>query len=71
LANQLMQGLLLKNIALNIGDNVINHLLGRMMQGWILTDQSAGATIYRSQPLNDKTLTLNASAGLTISLWVF
>lgn len=71
LGNVLANGLLISNVSLSIGDNVINHKLGRVQQGWILVDQNAGATIYRSAALNDSTLTLNSSAGVTISLWVF
>ena len=71
LANRLTQGNLISSIALKSGDNVINHLLGRMMQGWLLVDQDKGVTIYRSAPLNGQTLTLNASGTVNISLWVF
>jgi hypothetical protein len=71
LANPLVNGLLLRNISLSIGDNVVNHRLSRQMQGWMLVDQSAGVVLYRSAPLNDLTLTLNASAPVTVSLWVF
>lgn len=64
------QGLFL-TVTLASGDNVINTKLARVQQGWIVTDQNAAALIYRSAPFNDKTLTLNASAAVTISLWVF
>lgn len=64
-------GILLKNIALSIGTNVINHRLSRMQQGWVLTDQDAAASIYRSQPLNKLTLTLTSDAACSISLWVY
>lgn len=71
LANALVNGISLGTIALVTGNNVIPHKLGRMMQGWILTDQDAGVTIYRSNPLNTSTLVLNASAPVNISLWVY
>ena len=69
--NQLTNGLMLTNIVLTTGDNVINHLLSRNQVGWFVVDQNAAVAIYRSQPLNDKTLTLNASGPATVSLWVF
>ena len=69
--NELNQGILLENISLIIGDNQINHLLTRMQKGWIITDINGAAMIYRSQPLNDRTLTLNSTAAVTISIWVF
>lgn len=64
-------GVMLANVELNIGANTINHLLGRQMQGWQVIDQDASASIYRSQPLNSKTLTLTSSAPVTVKLWVF
>ena len=71
LANQLTQGLLLTDKILAPGDTTINHLLGRKMVGWIITDQDAAASIYRSKPLNDLTLTLNSTVEVTVNLWVF
>jgi hypothetical protein len=71
LSNPLNNSSLLKNIELQTGDNVINHLLGRTLQGWIIVDIQGVADIYRSMPLNDQTLTLNSSAAVTISLGVF
>lgn len=65
------QGLLLKNIPLINGVTVINHRLGKTMQGWVIIDQDANATIYRSQPLNNLTLTVTSNAACNISLWVF
>lgn len=49
----------------------INHLLQRMQQGWIITDNTANCAVWRTQPLNDLTLTLESNANTTISLWVF
>lgn len=49
----------------------INHYLSRMQQGWILTDNTANAVVWRSQPLNKFTLTLSVSADTVISIWVF
>lgn len=71
LANLLVQGRLVSNTTLYSGDNVINHLLGKMMSGWFVADQNAGVTIYRSAPLNGLTLTLNSSGTVTVSLWCF
>lgn len=62
---------IVKDVSLAIGDNVINHLLGQKMQGWFLVDINAASTIYRSQPMNDLTLTLNSSAVCTVSIGVF
>ena len=67
----LLKGLQLKNIELIAGTNVINTLLGRLQQGFIITDIDAPATIYRSQPFNSLTLTLTSSAACNVSLLVY
>jgi hypothetical protein len=65
------QGLLLKNVSLINGVTVVNHKLQRVQQGWVVIDQDAAASIHRSAPLNDLTLTLTSSAATTVALWVF
>ncbi len=49
----------------------INHLLGRMPQGWFLVDNTANAVVWRTQPFNATSLTLEASVTTTVNLWVF
>ncbi len=49
----------------------INHLLGRLPQGWFLTDNSANAVIWRTKAFSQYTITLEASAATTISFWIF
>lgn len=71
LANPTTNLSILSGVSIITGVNVINHLLGQKQQGWIILDINAASTIYRSQPLNDKTLTLTASAPAVITLGVF
>ena len=71
LAVSLTQGSLLPNIKLINGINTFNHYLGRQMNGWMIADQNAAASIFRSAPLNSQTLTLTSNAVVTVSLWVF
>lgn len=71
IANPLNKGLLLKNVSLINGVTTINHLLGRQMQGWQISDINGAATIYRSAPLNGLTLALTSSAAVTVNLYVF
>jgi len=71
LAIPMLSGLQLKSIALKSGANVINHKLGAVQQGWMITDQDGPATIYRSQPFNNLTLTLTSSAACNVNLWVY
>lgn len=67
----LIQGQLISDISLINGVTTINHKLSRKMIGWYVVDIDASAAIYRSQPLNDKTLTLTCNTACTINLWVF
>lgn len=71
LSNPLAQPNILENVSLATGVNVINHKLGRKMQGWFLTDITGIATIYRSAAMNDLTLTLTVSAPITANIGVF
>lgn len=71
LADAILQGLQLSNIAIKTGVNVINHMLQRNQQGWFITDIDAASTLYRSQAFNSLTLTLTSSAPCNVSLWVY
>lgn len=65
------QGILLKNVSITSGANVINHKLGRLPQGYIITDLNAAASIYRSADSTDLYLTLTSDNAALIALWVF
>lgn len=71
LAKPLSDANILKGIKLVSGDNVINHKLGRTMQGWIISDITDHIGICRSAPFNDLTLTLNSTGTVTVDLVVF
>lgn len=74
-SKEVLDGRLIENIAITTGtEKTINHGLGRAIRGWIVTRTSAGATVWDSQSNNTTpraTLVLNASANVTISIWVF
>jgi len=71
LSKPILGGLELREVSLNSGNTIINHLLDDMQQGWFITDINGAATIYRSAPFNDKTLQLTSSAAVTVSLYVY
>lgn len=74
LANPLLGGKTLQNIALATGDNIVNHGLGAPLQGWFIVLRNSAAVIYDKQSTNPRpqlTLILNASAGATVSIYVF
>lgn len=65
---------ILKNISLVMGTNVINHRLGRSLQGWNPTRIRSSVTLYDLQDINQTpqlTLILVASAPSVIDLQVF
>lgn len=72
LASVLSNGSLIENVQLSGSSPTnINHKLGRKQIGWILTDVASEARIWRSQPLNQNTLTLSSDADVVVSLWCF
>lgn len=71
ITNPLNKANILNNVALANGVTVINHLLGRMMQGWFIVDITGAATIYRSAAMNNLTLTLTSNAAVTVNIGVF
>lgn len=60
----------LGELVLATGDNVINHKLQRMPLGYLILDQNAGVIVYRAAA-TDRTITLNASAAVTLKVWVY
>lgn len=68
------QAQIIKNVALVNGTTVINHLLGRPLQGWKPVRVRASATIYDAQDSNQTpqvTLVLISSAAVVVDLEVF
>lgn len=71
LRNKLIQGVLIPNVSLKVGDTAINHLLQRQQIGYIITDINGPAIVYRSEPFNTLTLTLTSDAACVVSVWCF
>lgn len=74
IANPTIDNLVLKNVSLVAGTNVINHRLSRPLQGWNPTRVRASATLYDLQDTNQTpqlTLILVASAPVVVDLVVF
>ena len=72
---EILDGNFLEDITITAGTpKVVNHLLGEKLRGWISVRKNAQAHVWDSQDTNQtpfSTLILNASASVTISLWVF
>lgn len=74
LANPLNNGSILKNVSLINGTTVVNHMLGRPLQGWKIIRQRAAASIYDVQDSNqmpESTLLLVSDAAVVVNLEVF
>jgi len=68
------QSIILPSVPLVIGPNVINHRLGKKLQGWSLTRQRAAANIYDNQDANQSpalTLVLISDANVSVDIEVF
>jgi hypothetical protein len=74
LSNPISNGAILKSVVLASGANVINHKLGRTLQGWFIVRQRSTAAVYDTQDSNtipDLTLNLTSSHAVTVDLYVF
>lgn len=71
IANPLTNMTILESVPVKTGVNVINHLLQKIQQGWIILDINAPVTLYRSAAFNDLTLSLTSSGPAVINLGVF
>lgn len=76
LANPMNACVILKNISLLSASNpnVVNHKLGKGLQGWFIVGQNAQANLWDSQASNQTpqlTLNLNTSADVIVTLAVF
>ena len=72
--NVLLPGIILKNVALAVGSNTIQHQLGRLLLGWFIVRQRASASIYDTQDTNQSpttTLLLTSSAVVKVDIYVF
>jgi hypothetical protein len=74
IANPLVQGQLLTNVALANGTTIVNHKLGRKLIGWLIVGINGAATVYDNQASNQMpqlTLSLTSNAAVTANIWVF
>lgn len=74
ISNAFVSGHRLTNIQLVTGANIVNHKLGRKLQGWALTRLRALSNIYDTQDANQSpelTLQLTSNANVTVDIYVF
>lgn len=74
IANPMTNPSILKNVSLVAGTNVIDHKLGRRLQGWNSVRVRSAASIFDQQDSNQTpqlTLILVSSADVVVDLMVF
>ena len=70
----LLNGRLISNVALTVGETKIEHKLGRIPTGYLIIKKSTSATVYdnlSTEVRADLYLPLVASADCLVSVWVF
>lgn len=70
----LIHGRLIANVALSTTPVNVEHKLDRPLVGWIVVRKNADARIWEDQATTvdgSKFLRLDASAAVTVTLWVF
>lgn len=75
LRNPLIDGRLIEGVVLGAATAEINHGLGRTLKGWFVTRRPANVSVWDvDQDANrqrSKTLKLQASAAVTVDIYVF
>jgi hypothetical protein len=71
IANLLLNGQQINDVDLSTSDTVIPHNLGQVPQGWLLADQNTNATVFRTQPMTNSSITLQATSACTVNLWIY
>lgn len=71
LTKEIINGILIKDIVLTTGSvDKVNHKLGRNPIGYIVVKRNANSVIWESA-MDSRTISLNCSANVTVTLWIF
>lgn len=71
-SKEILDGRLIQGVVVTTASVAVSHGLGRNLVGWAVVDKNANADVWRVGTANaDTLLTLDASATVTVSLWVF
>ena len=69
-SNSLQHGVFLEASLTAASSTAVNHMLGRPLQGWIIVDISAAASVWKSSSTNN-VLNLQTSADCNVKLYIF
>lgn len=70
IAIPLLDGVLIKEVPVTTTGVKVSHLLRRQPVGWIIVDQNAAGSVYRTA-WDVNSITLQSSANTQINMWVF
>lgn len=69
-----LDGVLVEDVQITSGTaKIVEHGLGREPRGWLVLGKNANANVWETATSvgSENRMTVNASATVTISLWVF
>lgn len=66
----ILDGLVLKNVPIGTSSTAVNHGLGRIPEGYVITGKTGLGDIY-STARDSKTLTLISSVTVFCDLWIY
>lgn len=66
----ILSGRLIEDIELTTDPKKVNHGLKRVPKGWFVVSKDANANVWQTAK-SDTTITFDASATVTISIWIF
>jgi len=69
--SDIVDGVRTDEIDVEVGDNIIEHTLGRQPVGWFVIDTVGAAPALYRKRWDSRTMTLNSDVAATLSLWVF
>jgi len=71
---KILDGVLIENVSLVSGTNIVSHTLGRPINGFLVVRRNANEEVWNSTTdrINESlAVALDASGTVTVSLWFF
>jgi hypothetical protein len=71
IAGSIASGVQVSHVSLSNTPTVVPHTLGQVPKGWVVSDLSDNAVVYRASPMTSSSVTLVATAPCVVSLWIY
>jgi len=65
---------IVSKVALNVGDNIVDHKLGRAPIGWIVVRKRGAGNFYDKQdsnPTPTRNIVINSDSAVTVDIYFF